>query len=81
MNTFEVYKAASGKSYRQLAAVLGASKSYIRAILHDPGAHDNLMMLVRIGARIGMGDQLVRDTWVVMRRETLSRRIEKRAQR
>jgi len=79
MNIFEVYKQQSGKSYRQLAATLGASKSYIRAILHDPGSHDNLMMLIRIGSRIGMDDQLVRDSWVVLRRATLAKRVDKRA--
>lgn len=79
MNIFEIHKQQSGKSYRQLAATLGASKSYIRAILHDPGSHDNLMFLIRIGAQIGMGDQQVRDCWVVLRRATLSKRINKRA--
>lgn len=79
MNIFEVYKSSSGKSYRQLASALGASKSYIRAILHSPGDHDNLMFLIRIGARIGMSDQLVRDSWVILRRATLEKRIDKRA--
>ena len=79
MNIFEVHKQQSGKSYRQLASALGASKSYIRAILHGPGDHDNLMFLIRIGAQIGMDDQFVRDCWVVLRRTTLLKRINKRA--
>jgi len=79
MNKFEVYKQKSGYSYAELALIMGASKSYTNAIIKNPGAHDNLLFLIRVGFVIGMSDQLVRDTWVTLRRERQNARIQKRA--
>lgn len=79
MNTFEVYKKQSGYSYADLARLMGASRSYTSAILHNPGAHDNLLFLIRVGFIIGMSDQMVRDCWVALRRERQTARIIKRS--
>ena len=76
MNSFLSHKKAIKLSYRQLAALTGLNREYIRVLITSPGNHKNITALILIGKYINMDEFSVRAEWKRLRRIEVIRRVE-----